>query len=111
MTGELLETVEFRRAEVSTVQGRRVAGEPVALGILRVLVAPEHAQRSTDVARTVTPAAFDLYARGRPPFDVHAGDLAVLRGASFTVAREPELWARGDTVIGVQYRVEREEDT
>lgn len=111
MTGELLETVEFRRAEVSTVQGRRVAGEPVALGSLHVLAAPEHAQRSTDVARTVTPRAFDLYARGRPPFDVRAGDLALVRGASFTVTGEPELWARGDTFIGVQYRVEREEDT
>lgn len=110
MTGEPLETVEFRRAAVSTVQGRRVAGEPVTLGILRVLAAPDHAQRSTDVARAVTPTAFDLYTRGRPPFDVHAGDLAVLRDVTCIVAREPELWERGGTVIGVQYRIEREED-
>ncbi|NEG90653.1 hypothetical protein [Bifidobacterium aerophilum] len=105
------EQVPFTRHQVTVEHGRRIAGEPVELGSLGVLVAPGTFERVAEAGRVTVATGCDLYLRGKPPFEVMAGDTAMVRGEPLTVTRTPEEWRRGDTVIGVQYHAERRKDT
>lgn len=100
------ETVDVKRATVKLLDGVRTPGEPVHVGSLGMLVAPGSYEREDEVGhRTVTFGA-DLYRRGQLPFDVHTGDLLLVRGRLLTVTRTPEELRRGDRVIGVQLHAE-----
>lgn len=104
------EKAVFSRPAIRMVDGRRTVGEPVKLGSMDVLAAPDHAESETGVGRRTAGVAWDLYLRGRPPFEVKVGDTALIHGISCTVTRTPEDWVRGARHIGTRYRVERKDD-
>lgn len=100
------ETVDVKRSTVTLEDGVRTPGEPVHVGSLGMLVAPGTYERQDEVGRRTVTFGADLYRRGSLPFDIHTGDLLLVRGRLLTVTRTPEGWRRGDRVIGVQLHAE-----
>ena len=95
-----------KRATGKLLDGVRTPGEPVHVGSLGMLAAPGSNEREDEVGRRTVTFGADLYRRGQLPFDVHTGDLLLVRGRLLTVTRTPEEWRRGDRVIGVQLHAE-----
>lgn len=100
------ETVDVKRSTLTLEDGVRTPGEPVHVGSLGMLVAPGSYEREDEVGRRMVTVGADLYRRGQLPFDIHTGDLLLVRGRLLTVTRTPEEWRRGDRVIGVQLHAE-----
>ena len=100
------ETVDVKRSTVTLEDGVRTPGEPVHVGSLSMLVAPGTYEGQDEVGRRTVTFGADLYRRGQLPFDIHTGDLLLVRGRLLTVIRTPEEWRRGDRTVGVQLHAE-----
>lgn len=100
------ETIEVKRATVTLEDGVRTPGKPVHVGSLGMLVAPGSYEREDEVGRRTVTFGADLYRRGQLPFDIHTGDLLLVRGRLLTVTKTPEEWWRGDRAVGVQLHAE-----